>query len=46
MEIFSLVADGVSWDEILNDYPYLETEDIRQALGYAAWLTREDVIPA
>jgi uncharacterized protein (DUF433 family) len=44
--VVSLVADGASWDEILNDYPYLETEDIRQALGYAAWLTREDVIPA
>jgi uncharacterized protein (DUF433 family) len=44
--VVSLVADGVSWDEILNDYPSLETEDIRQALGYAAWLTREDVIPA
>jgi uncharacterized protein (DUF433 family) len=44
--IVSLVADGASWDEILNEYPYLEIEDIRQALGYAAWLTREDVIPA
>jgi len=44
--IVSLIADGSSWDEILNDYPYLEAEDIRQALGYAAWLTREDVIPA
>jgi len=44
--IVSLVADGASWDEILNEYPYLEPEDIRQALGYAAWLTREDVIPA
>jgi uncharacterized protein (DUF433 family) len=44
--IVSLIADGASWDEILNDYPYLEPEDIRQALGYAAWLTREDVIPA
>jgi uncharacterized protein (DUF433 family) len=44
--VVSLVADGASWDEILSDYPYLEAEDIRQALGYAAWLTREDVIPA
>jgi uncharacterized protein (DUF433 family) len=44
--VVSLVADGATWDEILLDYPYLETEDIRQALEYAAWLTREDVIPA
>jgi uncharacterized protein (DUF433 family) len=43
--IVSLVAEGVSWDEILSDYPYLEREDIRQALAYAAWLTREEIIP-
>jgi uncharacterized protein (DUF433 family) len=24
--------------EIVNAYPYLEPEDIRQALKYAAWL--------
>ena len=42
----SLVAEGLSWDEILTDYPYLELEDIRQALSYAAWLAREEVIPA
>ena len=44
--VVSLVAEGLSWDEILNDYPYLEREDIRQALSYAAWLTREEVMPA
>jgi uncharacterized protein (DUF433 family) len=44
--IVSLVAEGLSWDEILRDYPYLEREDIRQALAYAAWLTREEIIPA
>jgi uncharacterized protein (DUF433 family) len=43
--VVSLVADGLSWDEILRDYPYLEREDIRQALSYAAWLMREEVIP-
>ncbi len=44
--IVTLVPEGVSWDEILRDYPYLEREDMRQALAYAAWLTRETVIPA
>lgn len=44
--IVSLVAEGLAWDEILGDYPYLEREDIRQALSYAAWLAREEVIPA
>ena len=44
--VVSLVAEGLSWDEILSDYPYIEREDIRQALSYAAWLAREEVIPA
>jgi uncharacterized protein (DUF433 family) len=44
--VVSLVAEGLPWDEILAAYPYLEREDIRQALSYAAWLAREEVIPA
>jgi uncharacterized protein (DUF433 family) len=44
--VVALVAEGLSWDEILSDYPYLEKEDIRQALSYAAWLAREEVTPA
>jgi uncharacterized protein (DUF433 family) len=30
-----------SADELLASYPYLEREDIRQALRYAAWLAEE-----
>jgi uncharacterized protein (DUF433 family) len=41
--IVGLIAEGASRDEILNDYPDLQPEDIRQALRYAAWLTREDI---
>lgn len=41
--VVSLVADGASREEILRDYPDLEAEDIRQALAYAAWLTREEI---
>jgi uncharacterized protein (DUF433 family) len=44
--IVSLVSEGASWEEILADYPDLEREDIRQALAYAAWLTREEIVPA
>jgi uncharacterized protein (DUF433 family) len=44
--IVSLIAEGASWDEILTDYPDLEREDIRQALVYAAWLTREEIVSA
>jgi len=36
-------AHGASEKDILNDYPDLEIEDIRQALEYAAWLTQEQV---
>lgn len=41
--ILNLVANGMSEREILADYPYLEAEDIRQALSYAAWLADESV---
>jgi uncharacterized protein (DUF433 family) len=34
--IVNLVANGMSAEEILADHPYLEPEDIRQALGYSA----------
>lgn len=30
-------------EEVLEDYPDLEPEDIKQALEYAAWLTHEEV---
>ena len=43
--IVSLVAGGAASADILRDYPDLEAEDIRQALTYAAWLVREDVLP-
>ena len=41
--IVNLVANGMSTEEILADYPYLEPDDIRQALAYAAWLADESV---
>ena len=37
------VAHGASEAEILADYPDLEPEDVREALGYAAWLAQEEV---
>lgn len=42
--IVSQVAHGSSFDEILDGYPDLEREDIEQALEYAAWLAREQVL--
>jgi uncharacterized protein (DUF433 family) len=35
------IGAGHSIDEVLADYPYLEREDIMQALRYAAWLAEE-----
>lgn len=35
-DILSLLASGASADEILEDYPYLEREDILAALEFAA----------
>jgi len=34
--VVNLVADGMSTEEILEAYPYLEAEDIRQSLIFAA----------
>lgn len=39
--ILGLLASGKSPNAILADYPYLEPEDITQALQYAAWLAEE-----
>ncbi len=43
--VLNLVAGGMSTQEIVEDYPYLEAEDIQQALRYAAWLADESFIP-
>lgn len=41
--IVGQIAHGATEKEILADYPDLEREDVRQALGYAAWLAQEEV---
>jgi uncharacterized protein (DUF433 family) len=33
-------------EEIVEAYPDLETEDVSQALRYAAWFAEEHVLPA
>lgn len=43
--ILNLVANGISTEEILATYPYIEHDDIRQALHYAAWLAEEELYP-
>ena len=42
--VVNLVANGMATDEILSEYPDLEPEDVREALQYAAFLSREEVL--
>jgi uncharacterized protein (DUF433 family) len=45
--IVGQIGAGHTIEQILADYPYLEREDVLQALRYAAWLAedREVVLP-
>ena len=43
--IIGLLAAGSTHEEILKAYPYLEPEDIDQALAYAAWRVEEREVP-
>jgi uncharacterized protein (DUF433 family) len=41
-QVVELVAAGNSFTEIMDDFPALEEEDIRQALSLAAALARDE----
>ena len=43
--LVGLVASGYSTAEVLKLYPYLEEDDIREALAYAAWRVEEIELP-
>lgn len=43
--ILNLVANGMTTEEIIKEYPTLEQEDIQQALNYAAFLASEEIFP-
>ncbi len=42
--LLKMLANGDSVQEILESYPFLEEEDIRQALQYAAWLASDQLV--
>jgi uncharacterized protein (DUF433 family) len=44
--VVNLVANGMTTDEIIKEYPDLEPDDVKEALLYASWLTREELHPA
>jgi uncharacterized protein (DUF433 family) len=39
--VVNLVANGMNSEEIIEEYPDLEPEDIQQALKYAAWAAED-----
>jgi uncharacterized protein (DUF433 family) len=41
--VVNLVANGMNTAQIIEEYPDLEAEDIRQALRYAAWTVADDI---
>jgi uncharacterized protein (DUF433 family) len=41
--ILNLVSNGMTAGDIVKEYPYIEEEDVRQSLQYAAWLAGETV---
>jgi len=43
--VVGLVAAGKSVEEIIAAYPYLEREDVQEALTYAAWRVEEKELP-
>jgi uncharacterized protein (DUF433 family) len=43
--VVGLIASGYSEAAILELYPYLEAEDMREELAYAAWRVEEIELP-
>ncbi len=43
--VVGLLVAGHTSEEILKAYPYLEADDIREALAYAAWRVDEQEVP-
>ena len=43
--IVGLLAKGYDIERVLNAYPYLEQEDIYEALAFAAWRAEERELP-
>jgi uncharacterized protein (DUF433 family) len=43
--ILDLLADGLSAEAIIADYPQLTHDDIRAALAYGAETARERIVP-
>lgn len=42
--VLKLLASELSVQDVLEAYPELEAEDIRQALNYAAWVVSDKIV--
>ncbi len=42
--VLGLLASGETKESILKAYPYLEVEDVHEALRYAAYLAEEETV--
>jgi uncharacterized protein (DUF433 family) len=45
-DVLEMLASGMTPDEILAEYPYLEADDIRATLAYAAAAVADTVVVA
>jgi uncharacterized protein (DUF433 family) len=43
-QLLELLASGMTNEEVLNDYPYLEKEDIQASLFYAAKIASTGIV--
>jgi uncharacterized protein (DUF433 family) len=43
--LVGLMASGKTIDEVLEAYPYIERQDVLEALTYAAWRAEEKELP-
>ncbi|MDH5186000.1 MAG: DUF433 domain-containing protein [candidate division WOR-3 bacterium] len=43
-KVLDLLASGMTIEEILKDYSYLEREDILQAIKFSAWILEEEKV--
>ena len=46
-QLLDMLADGLTFDEIHTDFPFLEAEDVLESLRYAAAIAKRDFyVPA
>jgi uncharacterized protein (DUF433 family) len=44
-QVLNILATNPSWDDLREDYPELDSEDVRQALAFAAASLDDGIAP-